>query len=92
MDVQGAESAAFHGMERLLQNNLSLKVIWELSPAQLKDAGADAASLLGWLASLGFGFTIVDDVTGDVEPASAEDVLRRCPFDSYVNILSQRNE
>ena len=57
-----------------------------------KDAGADAASLLGLLASLGFGFTIVDGVTGDVEPASAADVLRRCPFDSYVNILSQRNE
>jgi FkbM family methyltransferase len=92
MDVQGAESAAFHGMERLLQNNTSLKVIWELSPAQLNDAGADAVSLLGWLASLGYSFTIIDDVTGDVEPASAEDVLRRCPFHSYVNILSQRNE
>ncbi len=91
MDVQGAESAAFHGMERLLQNNTSIKVIWELSPAQLKGAGADAASLLDWLSSLGFGFTIVDDVTGDVEPATAEEVLRRCPSDSYINILSQRN-
>lgn len=91
MDVQGAESAAFHGMERLLKNNTSVKVIWELSPAQLKDAGDDAASLLDWLASLGFDFTIVDDVTGAVEPATAEEVLRRCPSDSYVNILSQRN-
>jgi len=91
MDVQGAESAAFHGMERLLQNNKSVKVIWELSPSQLKDAGGDASSLLAWLDSHGFGFTIVDDVTGDVEPATAAEVLQRCPSDSYVNILSQRN-
>ncbi|MBT4584903.1 MAG: FkbM family methyltransferase [Phycisphaerae bacterium] len=91
MDVQGAESAAFHGMERLLRNNNSVKVIWELSPSQLKDAGDDAATLLSWLESLGFGFTIVDDVTGKVDPANAEEVLRRCPSDSYVNILSERN-
>jgi FkbM family methyltransferase len=91
MDVQGAEAAAFHGMERVLRNNASVKVIWELSPSQLKDAGADAATLLGWLESLGFGFTIVDDATGDVLPATSEDILLKCPVDSYMNILSQRN-
>ena len=91
MDVQGAEAAAFIGMERVLRNNPSIKVIWELSPSQLKDAGADAATLLEWLASLDFSFTIVDDVTGDVQPATVDEVLKRCPSDSYMNILSQRD-
>jgi FkbM family methyltransferase len=91
MDVQGAEAAAFIGMERVLRNNPSIKVIWELSPSQLKDAGADAATLLEWLASLDFSFTIVDDVTGDVQPATVDEVLKRCPSDSYINILSHRN-
>jgi len=68
-----------------------VKMIWELSPRQLKDAGDDASALLAWLASLGFCFTILDDATGAVDPASAEEVLLRCPSDSYVNILSQRN-
>ena len=92
MDVQGAEAAAFYGMERVLIENQSIKVIWELSPAQLHDAGADATSLLAWLEKLGFTFTLIDDVSGEVQSASAKEVMNQCPHDSYMNILSQRNE
>jgi len=91
MDVQGAEAAAFHGMERLLRDNNAIKVIWEMSPSQLKDAGADASELLAWLANLGFEFTLIDDVTGDVQEATVEEILERCPTDSYMNILSKRD-
>ena len=91
MDVQGAEAAAFHGMERVLQDNQAIKIIWELSPSQLQVAGADAASLLAWLEALGFGFTMIDDVSGDVQGVTAEELMNLCPHDSYMNILSQRN-
>jgi hypothetical protein len=92
MDVQGAEAAAFRGMRRVLQDNPSVKVIWELSPAQLKDAGSSASELLEWLEEFGFNFTIVDDTTGAISAASVEEILRACPHDSYVNILCDRDE
>ena len=91
MDVQGAEASAFHGMERVLKENQKIKIIWELSPAQLQNAGADAASLLAWLKALGFVFTMIDDVSGDVQVATTEELMNLCPHDSYINILSQRN-
>jgi len=91
MDVQGAEAAAFRGMRRVLQDNQAVKVIWELSPSQLKEAGSSASEVLQWLEELGFAFTIVDDATGEINSATAEDILSACPFDSYVNILCGRD-
>ncbi len=91
MDVQGSEAAAFRGMERILQENEAIKVVWELSPAQLQDAGSSAKELLGWIENLNFSFTIVDDATGDVVKATAEEIVRSCHHDSYVNILCERD-
>jgi FkbM family methyltransferase len=91
MDVQGAEAAAFHGMQRVLEDNQKIKIVWELSPAQLEDAGSSAGDVLAWLENEGFGFTIVDDAAGSVLPSSMQDVLNACPYDSYVNILCERD-
>lgn len=91
MDVQGAEAAAFQGMRRVLEENKNIQIIWELSPTQLKDAGSNGRELLEWLEALGFAFTIVDDATGAVQKASAQEVMESCPSDSYVNILCGRN-
>ena len=91
MDVQGAEAAAFLGMHRVLEENREIQVVWELSPAQLEDAGSTAATLLDWLEELGFAFTLVDDATGSVRHATKSEVLQACPHDSYVNILCGRN-
>ena len=92
IDVQGAEAAAFAGMDRVLQDNHHIQIIWELSPAQLKAAGASAEDLLQWLTDRGFFSTIVDDVTGEITECVTEEILAKCPADSYVNILSKRNE
>jgi len=92
IDVQGAEAAAFRGMQRVLKENQEIKVIWELSPAQLNDAGSSADELLHWLSALDFSFTIVDDASGDVTKASLDEVLELCPNNSYLNILCGRNE
>ena len=91
MDVQGAEAAAFRGMRRVLQDNQNIKVIWELSPAQLEDAGSSAKEILGWLEELGFSMTVVDDATGSILKATTAEVLKACPHDSYVNILCGRD-
>ncbi len=91
MDVQGAEAAAFRGMTRTLDENKNIQIIWELSPAQLRDAGTTASELLDWLEALGFVFTIVDDVSGELKEASVEELLESCPKDSFLNILCNRN-
>ena len=91
MDVQGAEAAAFRGMRRILQDNHSIKVIWELSPEQLKGAGSSAEDVLQWLKELNFSFTIVDDATGAVKKATSVEILASCPNDSYINILCGRD-
>ena len=92
MDVQGAEAAAFRGMRRVLQDNRSVKVIWELSPAQLKEAGSSAEVVMTWLEELDFVFTIIYDATGEVRQATAPEILASCPQDSYVNILCARHD
>jgi len=92
MDVQGAEAAAFRGMRRVLLDNHSIQVIWELSPAQLIDAGSSAKVVLEWLQELDFLFTIVDDATGAVQQATVDEILACCPHDSYVNILCGRDD
>ena len=90
MDVQGAEGAAFDGMKRVLQDNPKIVVIWELSPAQLEAFGTSAETVLDFLSALGFSSTIIDDVTGLKEEVSDAVLLKRCPYDSYINVLSSR--
>ena len=92
MDVQGAEAAAFRGMRRVLEDNTSIQIIWELSPAQLQDAGSSTDEILEWLSSLSFSFTIVDDATGEIKKANAEEIKNECPLDSYINILCGREQ
>ena len=92
MDVQGAEASAFRGMERVLEENQGIKVVWELSPAQLIDAGSSASEVLHWLADRDFTCTIVDDATGEVKKSTIEEIIELCPNDSYLNILCGRDE
>ena len=91
MDVQGAEGFAFEGMRRLLEENKAIQIIWELSPQQLLNSGYSASKVLDYLDSLDFSSTLIDDVTGEVIPVSREELLTRCPKDSYINILSSRH-
>lgn len=91
MDVQGAEARVLSGMERVLSENRRITLIWELSPDQLRSAGADPLDLLRGLESMGFAMSIVDDAAGVVEPSNADTILARCPSASYMNVLSQRD-
>ena len=92
MDVQGAESAAFIGMKRVLEDNLKIQVIWELSPSQLEDSGSSASEVMYWLADLGFSFSTIDETNRCVQSMSLEEILHTCSHDSFVNILSSRDE
>ena len=92
MDVQGAEASAFRGMERVLEENQGIKIVWELSPAQLIDARSSASEVLHWLADRDFTCTIIDDAIGEVKKATIEEILELCPNDSYLNILCSRDD
>ena len=91
MDVQGAEGFVFEGMRRLLEENEAIQIIWELSPQQLLNSGYSAKKVLDYLENLEFSSTLIDDVTGEVTPVSRDELLIRCPKDSYINILSSRH-
>ena len=90
MDVQGAEGAAFRGMRRVLADNPSIVIIWELSPSQLRSAGDDAAAVLQWLVDAGFDLSLIDDASDAVTRGTVEEILQQCPDDSYMNILCRR--
>jgi FkbM family methyltransferase len=92
MDVQGAEAKAFSGMERVLADNSNVQIIWELSPSQLEDAGSSASEVLHWLANLDFTFSSIDESKQTLQERTIEEILRICPHDSFLNILSSRNE
>lgn len=92
MDVQGAEASAFRGMRRVLQENRSIQIIWELSPSQLKEAGSSAAEVLKWLDELDFSFSTIDESSRIVQARTVEEILQACPHDSFLNILSCRRE
>ncbi len=88
IDVQGAEFAAFSGMSRVVKENPNLKLIWELSPQQLEDAGTSASEVLSWLDDRGFSHVIIDEVNRECKEITSREILQTCPKDSFINILS----
>lgn len=92
MDVQGAEASAFRGMKRVLEDNQDIQVIWELSPRQLEDAGSSAEELLQWLSGHDFLFSIIDESAQCVKVGTVKQILHACPHESFLNILSSRND
>lgn len=59
MDVQGFEYEVLQGMRTVLSRNPQIRMVMELWPYGLKQAGASAAALLEFLAGLGFGGEIL---------------------------------
>jgi FkbM family methyltransferase len=54
IDVQGHELAALSGMERALSSNLNVRVLFEFSPAALRNAGTAPDLLLDFFRERGF--------------------------------------
>ena len=90
MDIQGAEYGAISGMERTIRNSPGLKLFCEFSPALLRKAGSDPAALLEKIKDLGFSVKYLDEGSGGLKEASADELLALCPGEKYLNLLLSR--
>lgn len=83
VDVEGAEVQAFLGMERTLSSNPGITVMFEWSPAQIRDVKDDPAQLLDILAGHGFGFRLLEDNLAEIDRARLLDL-------PYGNVVARR--
>ena len=95
IDVQGAEHEVVKGLLPLLQaSGEGLRILLELTPLSLREAGTSGRALIETLATLGLPFAIVDHVEHQLAPVTAEalatwcDNIDSCPEDAgFMNIF-----
>ena len=93
IDVEGAEPAVLNGMTRLLEKSGKFKLIIELNPSLLRNAGADPIDFLGRLAPPGWRISLVDEPKGllplalDDGPSLVDSLLAA---ENSVNLLCER--
>jgi FkbM family methyltransferase len=79
IDVQGAEHAVVRGLLPLLRaSGRKLRILLELTPLSLRQAGTSGASLVETLASLELPFAIVDHLEHQLVPTTAEALTTWC--------------
>ena len=92
MDIEGGESAALRGMQKVISNNKKLVIITEFNPGCLQEADISPQQFLRNLIADGFEVSLirprgVEVITPDVVDSAT--MLR--PGETFVNILCRRN-
>ena len=84
MDIQGYELHALRGAKRVLADNPDIKLLLEVWPFGLKQAGDSAADLFTFLRQMGFDIRLVTS-----RHRLADDFLIKIPQgeDNYFNVL-----
>lgn len=83
VDVEGAEVHAFSGLTSTIRGNADIRVMFEWSPAQLRQVGSEPEELLDLLAGLGLSFFLLEDDLHSIDRRSLLDV-------PYGNVLARR--
>jgi hypothetical protein len=83
VDVEGAEVHAFTGMKTTLGANPDITIMFEWSPAQIRNLGDDPAALLDLLAGDGFRFRLMENDLAPVDRARLLDL-------PYGNVVARR--
>lgn len=85
IDVQGAEHRVVNGLLPLLKaSGDGLRILLELTPLSLREAGTRGRALIDTLATLELPFAIVDHIEHQLAPVSAEALATWCDnIDSY---------
>lgn len=79
VDVQGAEYAVMQGLMPLLQSLSSpSRIILELSPLSLRQAGASGRALIELLGSLAQPLWIIDHIEHRLVPSSVTELAQWC--------------
>ena len=89
IDVEGTETFAMRGMQRLLARSPRVRIMFEFAPELLRAHGTSAGELIGFLGSLGFRFWNIN-ADASLTPEAAEALAAR--VDGLVNILASRGD
>src|SRR3989344_326562 len=76
MDIQGAESCAIYGMQKLLKKNKNLKLTSEFWPIGLKNSGIEPSDYLKMLLNHGFKLYNIDEIVGKIEQTNPKKLLK----------------
>ena len=87
MDIQGAEGAAFKGMQTLLSNGRVARIVTEFWPRGLKTAGFDAQVFLQERLAQGFEIRVIDESTEQLLPLDIPALLKRLPVEQVTDWL-----
>jgi len=92
IDTEGADCAVLQGLTRVLEKNRALKIITEFHPKWLKMFGNEPGEYLDLLARNGFKFYDINEMSGQVEPVSAGELLSLYKPDkqTWTNLLCKR--
>ncbi len=95
MDTQGAEGLIIEGARRLLEDN-DPKILMELWPFGLRNAGYDPATLVVNLERLGFSFKVIYKSGEEPEASDAGGVIELCASmksgDEHVDLFCEKVE
>lgn len=79
VDTQGSEFQVIAGLMPLLQDlNSKPRLVIELTPHSLRQAGASGRALIELLATLGLPMWIIDHIEGQLAATNAEDLAQWC--------------
>ena len=88
MDIEGAETRAFRGMTRIIKNNPDLKMIVEVFPRGMFEAGSSLEEFISFLRQY-FRLHIIEKrgLTSEVELPDIQRTIRKTPI---INLFCQR--
>jgi len=94
-DIQGAEAAAFQGMQDFLKKQTDIRIFMEFWPRGLYLSGSDPEQFLQYLLSLGLDIQVIDDQAERLIPLDVQDLLNRLPIEQdtdmhFTNLFCER--
>ncbi len=90
MDIEGGETAALLGMDRVIRENEDLKMIVELLPMGITKAGSSVAEFLRKLTEYGFGLNVIGK-GGSTKRVEIAELVGLCADGKTRNLFLERD-
>jgi FkbM family methyltransferase len=74
IDVEGAEPLVLKGMQKIIQKNISIKIIMEFGPTNLERGGHDPLEFLNTIHKMGLDISMISEETGELRKISDKEL------------------
>lgn len=75
IDVEGAEPLVFEGMQRIIRENMEIKIFMEFAPEHLRRAGYVPKEFLEDIENMGLNIQIINESNGELLKVEKEEVI-----------------